>query len=104
MSPYLPKKKSKEPEALTKKKSKEPVTDTRTAEEIDASYRRNLALFMKVDKEYNQAFKSKMNQIKAAIGGTNTVYAKNKQNTIIEESKEEKKRAAVINKSVGKAN
>ena len=48
--------------------NKPPVVDTRTAEEIDASYKKNLALFNAAKAKFDDAFERKMEEIKTVFG------------------------------------
>ena len=50
------------------KENKPPVVDTRTAEEIDASYKKNLALFNAAKAKFDDAFERKMEEIKTVFG------------------------------------
>ena len=49
-------------------KPEAPVVDTRTAEEIDASYKKNLARFKAATDAFNKAYASKLDELKAAYG------------------------------------
>ena len=50
------------------KENAAPAVDTRTAEEIDASYRRNLARFEEAKAKFETAFANKMNEIRRVYG------------------------------------
>ena len=49
-------------------KKEEPKVDTRTAEEIDASYKANVARFMNAKKNFDEAYDRKVTELKAAYG------------------------------------
>ena len=70
--------------AVTKSQAKEPPeVDTRTAEEIDASYKRNLALFNATAAKFEEAYARKMEEIKGFYGEN----IAGKIETVVEESK-----------------
>ena len=53
---------------VVEKKKEEPKVDTRTAEEIDASYRANVARFMNAKKNFDDAYERKVGELKAHFG------------------------------------
>ena len=69
----------------TKNQAEElPKVDTRTDEEIDASYKKNLALFNAAHARFEEAYEKKMEEIKSFYGEN----IAGKIETVVEESKQ----------------
>ena len=49
-------------------KEEPPKIDTRTAEEVDASYRANVARFRAAQEKFNEAYERKIEEFKAHLG------------------------------------
>ena len=64
----MPAKSPQKRQIVAKKENAAPAVEQRTAEEIDASYRKNLARFEEAKAKFETALANKMNEIAAVYG------------------------------------